>query len=482
MLPWCISPLQPLSLTPLRHTMTALEVFAAFGAQPGELTLQPHVLHHAKRAVVDWYAALLPGAVEAPATLLAQAYAEDLGHGGARLAMGQRATARTAALINGTAAHTVEVDDIFKDAIYHPGAPTIAAALAAAQETSASGLDFLKAVIVGYEISTRIGTALGRAHYKYWHNTGTVGTFGAAAAAASLYGLSAVPFTHALATSATFAAGLQQAFRMDSMSKPLHAGRAAEAGLAAAQMARAGVTGSLDVLDGEAGLGHAMSNGPQWQSVLATLGEHFNITRMTFKNHACCGHTFAAIDAAQVLQSSLQARPDDIERIDVGTYAPALEVAGNPTPTTAAEARFSLPYVIAHAVVHGSVRLAAFSHERLQDARVRALMERIHLSVDAEADRKFPGQRSARVGMWLRNGAQSTYLQPHRKGDPDLPLSDAELDDKFRELVGPVVGTGATNSLLDQLWKLDSAIQLPDLRPACNTGLRPDPSRPSRSS
>jgi 2-methylcitrate dehydratase PrpD len=112
--------------------MTALEVFAAFGAQPGELTLQPHVLHHAKRAVVDWYAALLPGAVEAPATLLAQAYAEDLGHGGARLAMGQRATARTAALINGTAAHTVEVDDIFKDAIYHPGAPTIAAALAAA--------------------------------------------------------------------------------------------------------------------------------------------------------------------------------------------------------------------------------------------------------------------------------------------------------------------------------------------------------------
>ena len=187
--------------------------------------------------------------------------------------LGRSAVSRTAALINGTAAHTVEVDDIFKDAIYHPGAPTIAAALAVAQETSASGLAFLKAVTVGYEISTRIGTALGRTHYQYWHNTGTVGTFGAAAAAASLYGLSAQSFTHALATCATFAAGLQQAFRMDSMSKPLHSGRAAEAGVAAAQMARASITGSLDVLDGDSGLGRAMSNGPDWTSVLSTLGQ-----------------------------------------------------------------------------------------------------------------------------------------------------------------------------------------------------------------
>lgn len=441
--------------------MTALEVFAAYGAQPGDQALQADVLHHAKRAVVDWYAALLPGAVEAPATLLEQAYLEDLDRGQARLALGRSATARTAALINGTAAHTVEVDDIFKDAIYHPGAPTIAAALAAAHETSASGLQFLKAVIVGYEISTRIGTALGRAHYKFWHNTGTVGTFGAAAAAASLYGLSATQFTHALATSATFAAGLQQAFRMDSMSKPLHSGRAAEAGLAAAQMARAGVTGSLDVLDGEAGLGHAMSNGPDWAPVLATLGHTFNITRMTFKNHACCGHTFAAIDAAQELQSRLQATAQDVERIDVGTYGPALEVAGNAQPQTAAEARFSLPFVIASALVHGSVRLAAFSAERLQDPQVRALMQRIHLHVDAEADGKFPGQRSALVHMKLRDGTVESYLQPHRKGDPDLPLTDNDLDSKFMELVQPVLGDKHSGELRQQLWQLETLPRMP---------------------
>ncbi|OZI49481.1 MmgE/PrpD family protein [Bordetella genomosp. 4] len=440
--------------------MTALETFAAFGASLRNQNLTEDVLHHAKRAVVDWYASLLPGAVLPPATLLEQAYAEDIGRGPSRLALGQPATSRAAALINGTAAHTAEVDDIFKDAIYHPGAPTIAAALAAAQETGASGRDFLRAVVVGYEISTRIGAALGRTHYKFWHNTGTVGTFGAAAAASSLYGLESRPFTHALATAATFASGLQQAFRMDSMSKPLHSGRAAEGGLAAAQMARAGVTGSLDVLDGAAGLGYAMSNGPDWQPFLATLGETFNITRMTFKNHACCGHTFSPIDAALVLKDRLQAAPDDIAQIDVHTYAPALDVAGNPEPQTAAEARFSIPFVVASAVVYGSVRLAAFDEARLKDPALRQLMSRIRLHVEPTLDGLFPGQRAARVDMRLTNGTQDSYLQPHRKGDPELPLSDADLSGKFNELVAPVLGEERAGELLRKLWSLEQAARL----------------------
>jgi len=182
---------------------------------------------------------------------------------------------------------------------------------------------------------------------------------------------------------------------------------------------------------------------------------------MTFKNHACCGHTFAAIDAAQELQSRLQATAQDVERIDVGTYGPALEVAGNAHPQTAAEARFSLPFVIASALVHGSVRLAAFSAERLQDPQVRALMQRIHLHVDAEADGKFPGQRSALVHMKLRNGTKDSYLQPHRKGDPDLPLTDNDLDSKFMELVQPVLGDKPSGELRQQLWQLETLPRMP---------------------
>jgi 2-methylcitrate dehydratase PrpD len=397
--------------------------------------IPPEVLHHARRALIDWHAALLPGLVVAPATLLKKAFAEEFSRG----------YPRAVALINGTAAHTVEVDDIFRDGIYHPGAPTIAAALSLDKENP------LRAIVVGYEISTRIGAAMGRAHYKYWHNTGTIGCFGAAAAASEALHLDKRQFAHALATVATFSAGLQQAFRMDSMSKPLHAGHAAEAGVIAALAAREGVTGSLDVMEGEAGYGRAMGDGPDWDKALATLGREFHITRMTFKNHACCGHTFAAIDGALELKKRMNVRAEDIDRIHIGTYRAGVEVAHYEKPATPAEARFSLKYVVATALTHGSVRLAAFEPERISDPATRKVMEKTSVSLDPELDATFPRQRAARVAIEAR-GRREEWLQPTRKGDPDAPLSDAELEDKFLELASPVVGKGEAGSLLKKLW------------------------------
>jgi len=443
--------------------MTAAQTLATYGASLHDAPIDPNVAHHTKRAIVDWYAALLPGAVEKPAILLEQALSEDIDHGHARLALGRPATTRTAALINGTAAHTVEVDDIYREAIFHPGAPTIAAALALAQARKASGMQLIRGVIAGYEISTRVGAALGREHYRYWHNTGTVGTFGAAAAAATLLGLDAAHYAHALCTAATFAAGLQQAFRMDSMSKPLHAGHAAEAGLLAALAARQGVTGSLDVLDGEAGMGRAMSQAPDWQAATATLGKAFHITRMTFKNHACCGHTFAPIDGALELRSRMGVSWEELQAIEVATYGPAIEVAGNFDPQTAAQARFSIPFVVATALIHGRVRLSAFTPDRLADARIRALMSRIRLVTDPKLDAAFPGQRAAQITFTTQGGQQSSYLQPTRKGDPEQPLTDADLSDKFMELAAPVVGNARAQTLLANLWKLEHCENLQEL-------------------
>jgi len=418
--------------------MHVVERFAAWAAGWRAQAIPAEVAHHARRAVIDWHAALLPGSVVAPVTLLKRAL--------------QGSDPRTRALINGTAAHTVEVDDIYRDGIYHPGAPTIAAAHALGFERP----NFLRAVIVGYEISTRIGAAMGRAHYQYWHNTGTIGCFGACAAAAEWLKLDKDQFAHALATVTTFAAGLQQAFRMDSMSKPLHAGRAAEAGVTAALAAREGVTGSLDVLEGEVGFGRAMGDNPDWEKALAGLGRDFHITRMTFKNHACCGHTFAAIDGALALKQKYHLKTEDIERIDVGTYRAGVEVAHYAQPRTPAEARFSMKYVVATALTHGSVRLAAFEPARLSDRATRALMEKVSVALDPELDATFPRQRAARVAITAR-GRREELLQPTRKGDPDMPLSDAELEDKFRELAFPVLGKQGAQSLLARLWKLECA-------------------------
>ncbi|MBL8386175.1 MAG: MmgE/PrpD family protein [Burkholderiales bacterium] len=446
--------------------MHIVERYSRFAVDYRAQPIDAAVLHHAKRAVVDWFAALLPGAITAPATLLERALAAEGMAGGARLALGRPASARSAALINGSAAHTAEVDDIFRDGIYHPGAPTIAAALAVAQARGSDGAALLRAVIVGYEISTRLGAAMGREHYRYFHNTGTIGCFGAAAAAAELLGLDAPRFAHALATVATFSAALQQAFRMDSLSKPLHAGRAAEAGVLAALAAAEGVTGSLDVLEGEAGYGRALRHDhgdPDWEAGLATLGRDFHITRMTFKNHACCGHSFAAIDGALALKQSMGLAARDVKHIRIGAYRATKDVAGYDDPRTPAEARFSVKYCVATALTHGNVRLAAFEAARIAHPATREVMYKTELAVDPDIDAAFPRQRAARVRIDTYDGRSEELFQPTRKGDPDAPLTDAELDDKYLELATPVLGAARAQALLATLRALEEAGEVSSL-------------------
>ncbi|MEM5274629.1 MmgE/PrpD family protein [Cupriavidus taiwanensis] len=437
--------------------MHATEAFGPFFGMIQAGPLPAEVMHHAKRALVDWHAALYPGVGTDAVQRLQRVLAEELGRGNAMLPMGQRATARAAALLNGAAAHAAEIDDSFRDAMYHPGAATIAAAMAAAQDAGASGETLLKAIVVGYEVSTRIGVVLGRAHYRFWHSTATVGTFGAAAAAAFVHGASEAQLAHALATAATFAAGLQQAFRMDSMSKPLHAGRAAEGGLLAARAAMAGITGSLDVLDGATGMGRAMSDGPDWSGLASTLGQDFHVCRLTFKNHIGCGHTFAAIDGALALKAQLGIEAAQIRRIRVATYRPALDIACYPDPRSENEAKFSLRFIVAAALVHGSVRLSAYTPERLRDGETRRLMDCMTVAVDPELDAWFPGRRAARVEIETMDGATAHYLQPNRKGDPEEPLTDADLDGKLIELASPVIGADGARRLAQKIWRVETA-------------------------
>src|SRR5688500_18410293 len=257
-----------------------LEQIADYAIRDQTAKLSDEVIHHAKRAVIDWYPALLPGSIVAPATLLEQALAEDLDRGRARLASGRRATLRAAALINGAASHSVEFDDIYRDAGYHPGSPTISAALAAAQSAGVDGERFLRGVVVGYEVSTRIGEAVMPSHYRFWHTTGTVGCYGAAAAVATILGCTKEQFMHALATVGTFASGLQQAFLSQAMTKPLHGGHAADAGAMAAMAAAKGVTGALDILEGPKGFGAAMSVDPDWSKATKGLGTDYHIVQI----------------------------------------------------------------------------------------------------------------------------------------------------------------------------------------------------------
>jgi 2-methylcitrate dehydratase PrpD len=428
--------------------------FAEFAVTQRKAELDDSIYTAATRAVVDWFAATVAGARMEPARILGETLGFARGAGRSELvAVGGRVDPRTAALINGTASHTAELDDIYRDGIYHPGSPTVAAALAAGQHLDVSGEQFLRAVAVGYEIGDRIAAAIQPAHYKFWHTTGTVGTIGAAAAVAELTELDTDGFAHALATATTMAAGLQQAFRSDAMSKPLHAGHAADAGLVAALAAGHGFTGAPDILEGAAGFGAAMAADPDWSASVGGLGDPWGITQATVKNHSCCGHTFAAVDAALELRAT-EVDPNLIDSIVIRTYSVATRVAGNADPRTEFEAKFSLGYCVAAALWLGTVRLAAFTPDSLAHPGIRDLLARTTIVADPEFDEEFPARRQAVVTLHLADGSEVTRRRHTRKGDPDDPLTDAEMRSKFDDLVVPEIGAEAAAELSGQLWNL----------------------------
>ena len=438
-----------------------LRQFADFAVSHRSAPLPEDLVHASTRAAVDWFASTVPGATMAPARILREALRENAGDRGAHLVPdGALVSPRTAALINGTASHTAELDDIYRDGLYHPGSPTVAAALAAAEMVGSGGERLLRGIAIGYEVGSRVATAIQPAHYKYWHTTGTVGTIGAAAAAAEVLGLDENQFVHAVATATTMAAGLQQAFRSDTMSKPLHAGHAAEQGLLAALVAERGFTGATDILEGATGFGAAMSDRPDWTGALDTLGQPWCVTRATVKNHSCCGHTFAAVDAALALRAR-GLRPTDVQEIQVATYRTAIEVAGNPDPKTDFEAKFSTAYCVAAALSLGSVRLGAFTEDRLTDVEIRSLVARTIMTVDPDYDAAFPRRRAARVVITDKGGVEHAHERMTRKGDPDDPLTDVELREKFTDLVAPVLGAERCRSLSESVWQL---AELSDVR------------------
>lgn len=447
---------------------SALWPFADYTANLKSGNLPTDVIHMAKRCLLDWFASTLPGTVIAPATMLTAAFADCMGRGGARLYPGGEQTdARTAAFIHGAASHTVEFDDIYRNAIYHPGVPVISAALAIAQARGASGMALLTGIVAGYEISNRLGQAANPAHYEFWHTTGTIGTFGAAAAAANILGLTPEQTLHALANSGTLAAGLQQAFRADAMAKPLHGSHAADMGVTLALAAEQGVTGAPDILEGPRGFGMGMClNGladdqPDWVNAAATLGKEFLILQTTTKNHAACGHAHAAIDGVLALASEHGLTAGNVKEIRVESYQKAEEICGSKNPQTPYEAKFSLAYCCAAALVWGRVRMAAFTPDKLHDPDVRTVINRISLTTAPDLQAAFPGHRSARVEIETTDGRVLNHFAPTRRGDPDAPLSDSDLEDKYRELAGPVLGDGEAESLLAAIWAID---QMPNAR------------------
>lgn len=388
----------------------------------------PPAQRWARRAFIDWLGVTLGGADELPARALRIGSELD-GTGQCRIVgRTERAPAAMAALVNGTAAHTLELDDIYAPGLYHPGSPTIAAALAVADRRNLDLRRLLRAVVIGFEVGCRVAADLGPTHYAHWHTTGTAGALGAAAAAADLADADAPTIANALALAATTCGGLQQTFRSDAAGKPLHAGAAAQAGVVAAVAAGGGLTGAADVLEGPAGLAAGTGSTADWSASRAAPGDALAVERITVKPYQCCGHTFAAIDGALQLRGQGGGPIEKVDEVLVETYSTAIATAGIAAPTSLAERRFSLPHVVAAALTHDPTR--PFDPGIAPDAALRTLSERVRLVADPGFDDRFPARRGARVTV-LAGGQPHTAEVLDRSGSPEAPLDDRRLGEKF---------------------------------------------------
>lgn len=353
-----------------------------------------------------------------------------------------------AALINGGACHALEFDDTYRSGLYHPGAPVISAAWAAAGATPVSGRRFLSAVAAGYEISMRLADAVNPGHNATWHTTGTVGTFGAAAGAAHCMGLDPGKSAGALGLAGTQAAGLWEILPGFPQAKGLHTGKAAQSGLLAALLAGQGVLGPFSIFEGPRGFFKAMAPERIRRKICcAGLGEEWRLTRTTLKAYPVCGHTMTAIEAALNLAHE-NIDPKTIETIEVRAHPVSMGIAGNPAPANLLEAKFSIAFCVAVALVKKRVTLSDFSSDILSDPTVLSVLPKITLIRDDGLNR-INGQRPAKVSIRFTDNRIRSETAHTRKGDPENPLTRLEIKNKFMELVRDAWGTEPGESVFN---------------------------------
>lgn len=425
---------------------------AAFLAATRFADLPARAIDDAHRATLDWLGSAMAGSLESPAFSVQRAVASMGTSTEATVFNAPRSSALGAALANGVASHILELDDVHKGSTLHAGAPVISAALAVAERERASGDAFLLAVVVGYEAALRIGEAVNPSHYRYWHPTGTAATFGAAAAAASLMNLNAAQTLDALGSAGTQAAGLWEFNADGAMSKHLHPGKAAFNGILSADLARNGFTGATRILEGERGFFRATTEAFDSSKVTDGLGKSWKVSENAYKVWSCCGHTHTAIDVAVDLrkQRGWTAREavTDVAAIEIDTYAAGYEIVKEMNPSSPYQAKFSLAYVVAAALLTGGASLDVFGNERfsadgVRDADIAALLDRTQITVAHDLTAKYPGAWATRVRVRLHDGTLLGGASEHALGNPENAVSTERLEQKFHSLIAPRFGASA---------------------------------------
>jgi 2-methylcitrate dehydratase PrpD len=433
--------------------MTLSEKYAAFVRELEWGRFPPEVKQTSLDLFLDWFANAAAGFGSPVASALAAlSPAYDLSGRALRAGDLKGAEPLWAALINAGAVHALEYDDSFRAGLYHPGAPVISAAFSAACRQETSGTALLTAMVGGYEVSLRLASAINPSHYTLWHTTGTVGSFGAAAASASILRLVPKQIAAALGLSGTQAAGLWEVLPSAPQAKNLHPAKAAYAGLLSALLAGQGIQGPPTIFEGPRGFFAATVPEPvDLVTCTQGLGEDWLMLDTTFKAYPVCGHAMTPIEASLKLYRRFD--PADIESVEVRAHPVSLQVASERHPADEAQAKFSIPYCVAVALLTGRVGQADFSPGLIASREIESIVSKIELVPDGGLT-AVPGRRPAKVTVSLPGGRTLSATAEVRKGDPEMPMSADEKRSKVIALIGQAFGIRHPGELNDRLCGL----------------------------
>lgn len=419
---------------------------------PGEFPAS--VEHEAHRTFYNWLGCAI-GAARHEAAEAALAAVQMLEPAAQATVLGrsEQVDMASAALVNGITSHTFDFDDTHLKTIIHPAGPVASAVLALAEHDGSTGRDVIDALILGIDVSCRIGNVMYPDHYdRGWHITGSTGMLGAAAGCARLLHLDEHRTAMALGIAASQPVGLREQF--GTMTKPFHPGGAARAGLMSALLASRGFTASARALEAPRGFVQVASDKRAWHEATDELGQRFEISFNTYKPFACGIVIHPSIDACVQLREKGIA-PEEVERIELRVHSLVLELTGKKSPKDGLQGKFSVYHGCAVGLLYGRAGEDEFADDVVNDPRVVALRDKVHATVDDAIL-----EEAVVVTARLRDGRSIEVRVDHAIGSVHNPLSDAALEAKFAALVTPVLGAARVREITSR-WR--TLATLPDL-------------------
>jgi 2-methylcitrate dehydratase PrpD len=443
------------NVTADHHAPPITQILARFVATHPSRGWNDAVDREAHRTFLNWVGCAVGAAThEAPEAALAALAMLQPSPQATVLGRSEKLDMAGAALLNGISSHTFDFDDTHLKTIIHPAGPVASAALALAEHLGSSGRALIDALVLGIDVSCRMGNLMYPDHYdRGWHITGSTGTLGAAAACARLLGLDEHQTMMALGIAASQPVGLREQF--GTMTKPFHPGGAARAGLLSALLAKNGFTASPRALEAPRGFAQVVSTKCDWNEATDELGQRFEISFNTYKPFACGIVIHPSIDACVQLREQ-GVVPEAVERIELKVHSLVLELTGKKEPADGLQAKFSVYHGCAAGLIFGRAAEAEFADAIVTRDDVVALRRKVVATVDDAID-----EASVDVTAVLRDGRRVHVFVEHAIGSMQRPLSDAALAAKFAAQSEPVLGGARTAELIAACRRLG---ELPDVR------------------